>query len=74
MATDGGTSDARFIKNYCQVVEVGIVNNTLHKVDENVKIDDIERLQELYFKILVKYFNKNQNKIAMNTEKKTYID
>ena len=59
MATDGGTSDARFIKNYCQVVEVGILNNTLHKVDENVKIDDIERLQELYFKILVKYFNKN---------------
>ena len=56
MATDGGTSDARFIKNYCQVVEVGIVNNTLHKVDENVKIDDIERLQELYFKLFGEEF------------------
>ena len=59
LGTDGGTSDARFIKDYCQVLEVGITNNTLHKVDENVKIKDIEKLENLYFNILKKYFNKN---------------
>ena len=59
LATDGGTSDARFIKDYCQVLEIGIINKTLHKVDENVKVEDIEKLQELYFQILKKYFNKN---------------
>jgi len=59
LGTDGGTSDARFIKDYCQVLEIGITNNTLHKVDENVKIKDIEKLENLYFNILKKYFNKN---------------
>ena len=59
MGTDGGTSDARFIKNYCNVLEIGVVNNTLHKVDENVQIKDIQQLEEIYFQILKKYFNKN---------------
>ena len=59
LGTDGGTSDARFIKNYCNVLEIGVVNNTLHKVDENVQIKDIQQLEETYFQILKKYFNKN---------------
>ena len=59
LGTDGGTSDARFIKNYCNVLEIGVVNNTLHKVDENVQIKDIQQLEETYFQIFKKYFNKN---------------
>ena len=59
LGTDGGTSDARFIKDYSQVLEIGVVNNTLHKVDENVAIKDLEELTNLYYEILKKYFNKN---------------
>ena len=59
LATDGGTSDARFIKDFCQVVEIGIVNNTLHKVNEFVNVSDISRLEEVYYQILLKYFEKD---------------
>tara|TARA_B100001123_G_C15224799_1_gene992733 strand:+ start:292 stop:1473 length:1182 start_codon:yes stop_codon:yes gene_type:complete len=59
IATDGGTSDARFIKDYCEVIELGLVNNTLHQVNENVPIKDLENLTNIYFKILEKYFKKN---------------
>ena len=57
-ATDGGTSDARFIKDYCQVLEIGIINDTLHKVDENVSLDNLIKLENLYYRILNKYFNR----------------
>ena len=56
-ATDGGTSDARYIKNYCEVVELGIINQSLHKVDEFVNIKDIIELEKIYFQILDNYFN-----------------
>jgi succinyl-diaminopimelate desuccinylase len=59
LATDGGTSDARFIKNYCEVVEFGIRNQTLHQVDEFVYLSDIQELTNIYFNILENYFNKN---------------
>jgi len=59
LATDGGTSDARFIKDYCEVVELGIRNQTLHKVDEFVYISDIYDLHKIYFRIIENYFNKN---------------
>ena len=59
MGTDGGTSDARFIKNYCEVLELGIINNSLHQTDEHVNISDLKDLHNLYFKILEKYFQKN---------------
>ena len=55
-ATDGGTSDARYIKNYCEVVELGIRNHTLHKVDEFVYTEDIIKLEKIYFQILENYF------------------
>ncbi len=58
-ATDGGTSDARYIKNYCEVVELGLRNHTLHKVDEFVYIEDIVKLEKIYFQILENYFTAN---------------
>ena len=60
LATDGGTSDARFIKDYCEVAELGIRNQTLHKVDEFVYLPDIEELRKIYLRIIENYFNKNQ--------------
>ena len=59
LATDGGTSDARFIKNYCEVAELGIRNQTLHKVDEFVFLSDIKQLHKIYLRIIENYFNKN---------------
>tara|TARA_B110000438_G_scaffold301026_1_gene354862 strand:+ start:479 stop:1660 length:1182 start_codon:yes stop_codon:yes gene_type:complete len=59
LATDGGTSDARFIKNYCEVAELGIRNQTLHKVDEFVYLSDIKELHKIYLRIIENYFNKN---------------
>jgi succinyl-diaminopimelate desuccinylase len=59
LATDGGTSDARFIKNYCEVVELGIRNQTLHKIDEFVYLSDIKELHNIYFNIIKNYFIKN---------------
>lgn len=56
LSTTGGTSDARFIKNYCPVCEFGIVGATLHKIDENVKVEDIYKLSEIYHEILLQYF------------------
>ncbi len=56
MATDGGTSDARFIKNYCEVLELGVINKSLHQVDENVSLSDLSNLKDIYFKILENYF------------------
>lgn len=54
--TTGGTSDARFVVNYCPVVEYGAVNATIHQVDENTKASDLEMLQAIYFEILKNYF------------------
>ncbi|MCW9034496.1 MAG: succinyl-diaminopimelate desuccinylase [Rhodospirillales bacterium] len=46
--TTGGTSDARFIKDYCEVAEFGMINQTAHKVDERVSVVDIRNLTEIY--------------------------
>jgi succinyl-diaminopimelate desuccinylase len=48
LSTSGGTSDARFIKDYCPVVEFGLVNRTIHQVDECVPLQDLEHLTEIY--------------------------
>ena len=50
--TTGGTSDARFIKDYAEVVEIGLVNETAHKIDEFALISEIENLQKIYLEIL----------------------
>ena len=56
LSTTGGTSDARFIKDYCPVVEFGLVNATLHKIDENVATADLVALTAVYRRILDRYF------------------
>jgi succinyl-diaminopimelate desuccinylase len=57
LSTSGGTSDARFIKDYCPVVEFGLVNATMHKIDECVATADLVALTAVYRRILDRYFN-----------------
>jgi succinyl-diaminopimelate desuccinylase len=52
LSTTGGTSDARFIKNMCPVVEFGLVGATMHKVDEHVAVSDIVMLSNIYQDII----------------------
>jgi succinyl-diaminopimelate desuccinylase len=56
LSTSGGTSDARFIRAYCPVVEFGLVGATAHMVDEHVVVADIKALTEIYAAILEDYF------------------
>ena len=55
--TGGGTSDARFIKNYCPVIEFGLVGQTMHQVDERTPVADLEQLTAIYRGVLDRYFN-----------------
>ena len=55
-STTGGTSDARFIKDYCPVAEFGLVGQTMHQANENVACADIDTLSEIYRVVLEKYF------------------
>ena len=57
LTTTGGTSDARFFKDYCEVAEFGLIGETAHQIDEHVKLDDIENLKDVYLLILKKYFS-----------------
>lgn len=56
LSTTGGTSDARFVKNHCPVVEFGLVGRTMHQVDECVEVAQIEQLKAIYTRILTDYF------------------
>jgi succinyl-diaminopimelate desuccinylase len=56
LSTSGGTSDARFIRAYCPVLEFGLLGATSHMVDEHVAVADIEALTEIYAAILEAYF------------------
>ncbi len=56
LSTSGGTSDARFIKDYCPVVEFGLVGQTMHAIDERVPVADLQTLTKVYRKILDNYF------------------
>ena len=55
-STSGGTSDARFITKICPVIEFGLVGKTMHKVDENVLVNDIKKLTNIYNQFLINYF------------------
>ncbi|WP_018688803.1 succinyl-diaminopimelate desuccinylase [Ahrensia kielensis] len=55
-STTGGTSDARFIKDYCPVIEFGLVGQTMHKVDECVAVDDLETLTRVYEQFIGDWF------------------
>ena len=59
LSTSGGTSDARFIKDYCPVAEFGMVGATMHKIDESVKLVDLEALTAIYTTTLKNYFGVN---------------
>jgi len=55
-STTGGTSDARFIKDYCPVAELGLSNATMHKANESAKLEDIRLLADIYTQVLSSYF------------------
>jgi succinyl-diaminopimelate desuccinylase len=55
LSTTGGTSDARFICRYCPVIEFGLVGKTMHGVDENVAVEDLETLTRIYGRVLETY-------------------
>ncbi len=56
LSTSGGTSDARFIRALCPVIEVGLVGRTMHQVDERAPVEEIRTLQQVYARILERYF------------------
>ena len=56
LSTTGGTSDARFIKDACPVIEFGLVGRTMHETDERVAVADLERLTAIYGRVLEAYF------------------
>lgn len=56
LSTSGGTSDARFVKDHCPVVEFGLVGRTMHQVDERVSVEEIGRLKAVYGRILRDFF------------------
>jgi succinyl-diaminopimelate desuccinylase len=57
LSTSGGTSDARFIKDYCPVAEFGLVGQTMHKADERVELKDLADLTDIYEAVLEGYFS-----------------
>ena len=56
LSTTGGTSDARFVKHHCPVVEFGLVGHRMHQVDERVLVEQIGQLKSIYKRILSDYF------------------
>ena len=56
LSTTGGTSDARFIKKIAPCLEFGLVNKTMHKIDECVALSDLKKLKKIYYEILIEYF------------------
>ncbi|MEL7256813.1 MAG: succinyl-diaminopimelate desuccinylase [Pseudomonadota bacterium] len=56
LSTTGGTSDARFVKDHCPVVEFGLVGKSMHQVDEHVNVSDVHKLKAIYRRILTDYF------------------
>ncbi|AHC38933.1 succinyl-diaminopimelate desuccinylase [Ehrlichia muris] len=60
ISTSGGTSDARFIKDFCPVIELGLKNDTAHKINENTSVDDINKLSNIYEEFIKQFFNLSQ--------------
>jgi len=57
LSTTGGTSDARFIHHYANIIEFGLINESAHKIDEHVPIKELEKLVLIYKEIILSYFN-----------------
>jgi succinyl-diaminopimelate desuccinylase len=62
LSTTGGTSDARFIKDYCPVVEFGLVGKTMHMVDERVALSDLESLTGIYELFIERWFERQRSR------------
>ncbi|MDC0158178.1 succinyl-diaminopimelate desuccinylase [Rhodospirillaceae bacterium] len=58
LSTTGGTSDARFIRKYCPVIEFGGVGKTMHKINEHVEVEDIRVLSDIYLALLRRFFSR----------------
>lgn len=58
LSTSGGTSDARFIHAVCPVAELGLCNDTAHKVDEFIEVEDLRKLAQIYARLIADYFAK----------------
>ena len=56
LSTSGGTSDARFIRALCPVVELGLVGSTMHMVDERAPVAEVQALARVYEGVLRRYF------------------
>ena len=57
VSTNGGTSDGRFMAKVCnQVIELGLTNRSIHKINESIRADDLEKLKNIYQNILVNIF------------------
>ena len=56
LSTSGGTSDARFLRKYCPVVDLGLVGKTMHAIDERAPVEDLRKLTAIYRRILENYF------------------
>ena len=61
LSTSGGTSDARFISKICPVLEFGLVGKSMHKINENSKIKDIEKLSQIYYEFIRNLFIEKKN-------------
>lgn len=59
LSTSGGTSDARFIKDYCPVLEFGPTNATIHQVNENISVEELKITSQIYTRIIEAYFLKS---------------
>ena len=57
LSTSGGTSDARFVKDYCPVLEFGPTNATIHQTDERISVDELKATAKIYRRVLDRYFN-----------------
>jgi succinyl-diaminopimelate desuccinylase len=62
LSTSGGTSDARFIKDYCPVVEFGLVGKTMHMIDERVALADLETLTGIYQRFIEDWLDRDQTR------------
>jgi succinyl-diaminopimelate desuccinylase len=66
LSTSGGTSDARFIKDYCPVLEFGLVGRTMHQVDECTPVQDLLTLTTIYRRIIESYFARSASRSSSN--------
>jgi succinyl-diaminopimelate desuccinylase len=64
LSTTGGTSDARFIKDYANVIEFGLINTTAHQIDENAQVEDIVTLKNIYKNFITHWFDTDKFKMG----------